>query len=336
MHNLMTDKRTNEISFVNNVKNVKDRAWHHLGQEVTEAMTSKEVITKAHLDYNVIKTRVKTNYEGVDIEIPNRMSTINEVNKKVLGLVTDTYQVVQNDEAFLFFDSIVGEGKAIFETAGALGNGERIFISAKLPDYIKIDSKDVLEKYLFLTNSHDGSGAIIAAFTPIRIVCNNTLNAALKNCSNRVYFKHTKNVSENLSRAMQIMKMSNTMTEEFGQACVQMSKVKITDKQLLEYIAAVMSNDEKIISQKDFETEYSTRNINIAQQIFEYGTTNDTQLMVSTKGTLFGAYNSITGYFQNMKGWKTPEEKLDALILSDKGTARNKTQKAFNMALSML
>lgn len=82
------------------------------------------------------------------------------------------YLIVQNAEAFEFFDAIVGNGNGIqYETAGALGNGERIFITAKLPDYIRVgNGDDVVEKYIFLTTSHDGSGSITAAFTPIRIV----------------------------------------------------------------------------------------------------------------------------------------------------------------------
>src|SRR3546814_20848068 len=79
----------------------------------------------------------------------------------------------------------------MYETAGALGNGERIFITAKLPDYIRVGGDDLIEKYLFLTTSHDGSGSITAAFTPIRIVCANTLNAAMPRQSNTIKIRHT-------------------------------------------------------------------------------------------------------------------------------------------------
>ena len=93
------------------------------------------------------------------------------------------YEVVQNMDAFSFFDAIVGGDGIQYETAGALGKGERIFITAKLPNYIKVGNDDLIEQYLFLTTSHDGGGSITAAFTPVRIVCNNTLNAALRNHS---------------------------------------------------------------------------------------------------------------------------------------------------------
>jgi hypothetical protein len=103
---------------------------------------------------------------------------------EVLGVVGNDYEVVQNVNAFDFFDAIVGGKDGIlYETAGALGKGERIFITAKLPDYIRIGRDDLIKQYLFLTTSHDGYGSITAAFTPIRIVCQNTLNAALRNHS---------------------------------------------------------------------------------------------------------------------------------------------------------
>lgn len=95
-------------------------------------------------------------------------------NGAVLGVVGKDYQIVQNRDAFLFFDSIVGGDGIMYEIAGALGKGERIFITAKLPGYIEVGNNDLIEKYLFLTTSHDGSGSITAAFTPVRIVCANS------------------------------------------------------------------------------------------------------------------------------------------------------------------
>jgi phage/plasmid-like protein (TIGR03299 family) len=100
-----------------------------------------------------------------------------------------------------FFDAIVGGGGILYETAGALGKGERIFIIAKLPDYINVGNNDLIEQYLFFTTSHDGSGSITAAFTPVRIVCNNTLNAALRKQSNSIKIRHTVNAKERLEEA---------------------------------------------------------------------------------------------------------------------------------------
>ena len=336
--NLMIDNKTGETAFVNNVKNINDRAWHLTGKEVNHAMTYEEAIKESHLDYNVATRRLKVSYKKKDIFVPGKMATINEGNGEILGEVSSTYHVVQNIDAFGFFTDIVGKKEAIFETAGALGKGEKIFVSAKLPSYIKVGGKDVIEKYLFLTNSHDGWGALQAAFTPIRIVCNNTLNAALANCSNRVVIRHTKNAKDAIDNAKNIMKIVDTRTKDLEQAYQQMAKVKITDEELLDFIKKVMVKplpQKEQISNEEYVAQYSKRSLNLVDSIFEYSQSNESQLLETTKGTAFGAYNAITGYFQNLKDWKSPDEKLDALIITDRSDAFKKTQKAFDLAIAM-
>src|SRR3954451_19779789 len=106
---------------------------------------------------------------------------------------------------------------SLHETAGALGKGERIFITAKLPDYIKVGSDDLIEKYLFLTTSHDGYGAITVAFTPVRIVCANTLNAAMRNHTNSIKIRHTEGAKERLEIAHRLMGISDKFSHELEQ-----------------------------------------------------------------------------------------------------------------------
>ena len=189
-HNINFNERTGRYSFFS----VQQKAWHGLGQIVEQYPTSAEAIKHAGLDYEVVKSPLFTKGSDIietvggievgssELEVPNCFANIRTDNNTVLGVVGKDYHIVQNREAFSFFDAIVGGGEGIlYETAGALGKGERIFITAKLPDYIRVgNGDDVTEKYIFLTTSHDGSGSITAAFTPIRIVCQNTLNASLR------------------------------------------------------------------------------------------------------------------------------------------------------------
>ena len=121
----------------------------------------------------------------------------------------------------------------MYETAGALGSGEKIFITAKLPDYIKVGNDDLIEKYIFLTTSHDGSGSITAAFTPIRIVCQNTLSMALNNCSNVFKIRHTESAQDRLKQAHKIMGISNKLSDELDDIFNTWAKVRITDKQII-------------------------------------------------------------------------------------------------------
>ncbi len=197
--NLFFNEKSNQYSFFS----VREKAWHGLGQIVTDYPTSAEAIKYAGLDYTVEKRKLFTydtenqnanrDTEIVipEVDVPDYFATIRTDNDTVLGVVGKDYEVVQNIEAFSFFDSIVGGDGIQYETAGALGKGERIFITAKLPGYIKVGNADLIEQYLFLTTSHDGLGSITAAFTPVRIVCNNTLNAALRNHSNSIKIRHT-------------------------------------------------------------------------------------------------------------------------------------------------
>ncbi|RZL47814.1 MAG: DUF945 domain-containing protein, partial [Pedobacter sp.] len=244
------------------------------------------------------------------------------------------YEVVQNTDAFSFFDSIVGGKDGIlYETAGALGKGERIFITAKLPDYIRVGYDDLIEKYLFLTTSHDGSGSITAAFTPVRIVCNNTLNAALSNMANCIKIRHTQSAQDKLKQAHKVMGISNRLSDELSQIFNHWAKVRITDKQVLNLIQQAMAPSKEVLQNvlDCKEDEYSSYFKNVCSDVCEYAFSSHTQQTSTTKGTLFGAYNAITGYFQNVKEFKNEESKLKSIQF---GTGLNKTHSAFKLCQS--
>jgi len=150
-------------------------SWHGLGTVVQSEVKSSEAIKLAQLDYNVVKTPLFAN----DKQLDSHVAIIREDTKDILGITTPKYQIVQNIDAFGFFDTVVGDGQAIYHSAGALGNGERIWILAKLPNDIIINNEDKVEKYLCLTTSHDGKSALQMYFTPVRVVCQNTLNMSM-------------------------------------------------------------------------------------------------------------------------------------------------------------
>lgn len=241
------------------------------------------------------------------------------------------YHVVQNRDAFTFFDAIVeGEG-IMYETAGALGNGERIFITAKLPDYIRVGSDDLIEKYLFLTTSHDGCGSITVAFTPVRIVCANTLNAAMRNHSNCIKIRHTANAKVRLEQAHKVMGISNDLSKELESVFNRWAKVRICDPEVKKLIRIAMTPDKEVLQnvQAGKDDELSTCFRNMCNAAYEYAMSNPTQQTETTKGTLFGAYNSVTGYFQNVRTYKDDEAKLKTLLFN--GTGQTKAQKAFDL-----
>ncbi len=340
-HNINFNERTGRYSFFS----VKQKAWHGLGQIVEQYPTSGEAIKYAGLDYEVVKSPLFTKGSGIietangieigssELNVPDYFANIRTDNNAVLGVVGKDYHIVQNREAFNFFDAIVGGGEGIlYETAGALGNGERIFITAKLPDYIRVgNGDDVTERYIFLTTSHDGSGSITAAFTPIRIVCQNTLNASLRSMTNVVRIKHTSGAKQRIENAHKIMGLANTLSDQLEEIFNAWTKVNITDGEVKKLIQlALCPNKETLgLLKKGAEDEISTVFKNTVNDAFAYAMTSDTQQMKTTKGTLFGAYNAVTGYFQNVRSYRDGESKLQSIVLG--GTAQLKSQKAFDL-----
>jgi phage/plasmid-like protein (TIGR03299 family) len=330
-HNLNFNKDTGKYSFFS----VQEKAWHGLGQIVTEYPTSAEAIIHSGLDYQVIKEpNTHRLPSGLEVRSENSFFTYRSDNEAILGgKVGKDYHIVQNTDAFSFFDAIVGGTDGIlYETAGALGNGERIFITAKLPDYIRVgNGDDVTEKYIFLTNSHDGSGSITAAFTPIRIVCQNTLNASLRNMSNVVRIRHTSGAKQRLEDAHKVMGLADRFSTKMEGIFNGWAKVKISDSEVKKLIQlALCPNRETLeLLKKGDEDELSTVFKNSVDAAFTYAMIADSQQMETTKGTVFGAYNAVTGYFQNVRNYKDDEAKLQSIVMG--GTAQGKAQKAFEL-----
>jgi phage/plasmid-like protein (TIGR03299 family) len=314
---------------------VKEKAWHNLGQIIDHYPTSSEAIKYAGLDYTVEKRNLYTHYEDgellPDIIVPNNFATIRMDTGDVLGVVGKDYEIVQNRDAFSFFDEIVGGGDGIlYETAGALGNGERIFITAKLPGYIKVGRDDLIEKYLFLTTSHDGFGSITAAFTPTRVCCNNTLNAALSNMTNWVKIRHTQSAQEKLKQAHKVMGITSAMTDQLDDIFNRWARVRITDKEVLKLVQKAMAPGREVLQNVLDENidEYSRQFLNTVEKVCDYAFSHPTQQSETTRGTLFGAYNAISGYLQNVKTYKSEEAKLKSVLF---GNGFNKNQTAFNL-----
>ena len=337
-HNIHYNQQTGIHSFFS----AKEKAWHNLGTLVEEYPTSSEAIRFAGLDYTVEKRPLFTfdhfNHSTGDdeqkkatIEVPNHYATVRTDTTEVLGVVGKEYKVVQNRDAFTFFDAIVGGDGIFYETAGALGKGERIFITAKLPGYIRVGRDDLIEKYLFLTTSHDGLGSITAAFTPIRIVCNNTLHAALQNCSNSIKIRHTQNAKERLEQAHKVMGISNKLSEQLEQIFNHWAKVPVRDEAIRKLIEQALAPGKEVLNhlQEERRELLSTCYKNMCAAAFEYALSSPTQQTETTKGTLFGAYNAITGYFQNVRTYGSEEAKLKSLLFG--GTAQIKTGVAFHL-----
>lgn len=298
------DKGSN-TSFVSR----KEIAWNKLGK-VVDSMTSKECMTLAGLDFEVglaplvalvnnpilVEESKKTNivtkinstlYRSKEVE--GSFATYRTDTNEVFGVVGSRYEVIQNIEAFEFFDSIIGEGHAYYETAGALGNGETIFLTAKLPSKLIVGKEDI-DKYLLFTMAHDGSSSVQVMFTPIRVVCNNTLSAAIQSTQNKVTIRHTKNARKRLEVAKEILGLTSVQSGKYEEVFNLFTKTKITDTVFEDFIDVVFNFESK-------DEQLSTRSENKRNSILEYYEIGVGQEGI--QGTLWGAYNAVTGYLQN-------------------------------------
>ena len=213
---------------------VREVPWHGLGTKVMEAPTSKAALTLAGLDWKVIQRHIVTK-DG--IPIPGFKANLRETDKKVLGVVTDRYKVVQNPDAFSFTDRLLGEG-VTYETAGSLQEGRRTWLLARLPQRYII-SGDEITPYLVFMNSHDGTGSIKAAMTPIRVVCQNTLNLALDNAKRYWATNHTGDIHGKMEDARYTLLYADQYMAQLGKAIDSLNRIRLSDRQVCEYIDAL-------------------------------------------------------------------------------------------------
>jgi len=241
---------------------VRETPWHGLGVRVEEALTSHDAITAAGLDWNVIQKPIYTsdfvcsigNIQNSDNQlIPNYKANVRDSDNQVLGVVSDRYKIVQNEEAFAFTDALIGEGVR-YETAGSLQGGKKVWLLAKLPETY-IMGGERIEPFLVFSNSHDGSGAIKVCMTPIRVVCQNTLNLALDTAKRSWSSKHTVNIKNRLDGVRDTLQLAHGYMAQLGLEFDTLGRIKLTDKKVMEFINELipLADDATAIQRKNVE-----------------------------------------------------------------------------------
>ncbi|MCI7060920.1 MAG: DUF945 domain-containing protein [Lachnospiraceae bacterium] len=213
----------------------RERPWHGLGTMVEEAPDSREALIAAGLDWDVVQRPVFTQ-DGV--KVPGYFANVRQQDGSILGVVTSRYKVVQNRDAFAFTDALLGDGVR-YETAGSLMGGRKTWILAKLPTRYIIQGEQILP-YLVFSNTHDGSGAIKIAMTPIRVVCNNTLNLALDTADRSWSIHHTGDIAAKLEDARETLFMAEDYMNELGKGFEDLSRKRLTDAAVDEFIKELL------------------------------------------------------------------------------------------------
>ena len=218
---------------------VRETPWHGLGTRVESALNSKEALVASGLDWKVIQKPIMTStYEPIN----GYKANIRESDNSILGVVTDRYKVVQNEEAFAFTDNLLGEGVR-YETAGSLQNGKKIWLLAKMPEKYIIEGEQI-EPYLVFSSSHDGSGAIKVAMTPVRVVCHNTLNIALSTAKRVWSTVHVGDLAYKMDEAHNTLLLAEKYMGKLGAEFANLRKIKLSDSKVMEYIEILLPMDE--------------------------------------------------------------------------------------------
>lgn len=210
---------------------VRRAPWHGLGTKVQEAPDSKRALVLAGLDWKVKQMPV---YTGDNKMIPGYKANVRDKDDRVLGVVTDRYKVVQNEEAFAFTDELLGYGVR-YETAGSLQDGKKTWLLARMPREYIITGEQI-SPYLVFFNSHDGSGAIKVALTPIRVVCQNTLNLALHTAKRSWSAIHTGNIRSKMQEAEESLFLAEKYMASLGREIEDLQKKALTDKQVRQFM----------------------------------------------------------------------------------------------------
>jgi phage/plasmid-like protein (TIGR03299 family) len=281
-----------------------------------------EAVEAGGLNYTVIKKPLQSAVvSDASAGRSDLWTTVRADTGDVLGIVGDRYEPIQNRDAFAFLDTLIDSGDAIIETTGSLGRGELAWILARLPGFIKVHGNDIVNKYLLLSNCHDGRSPVRVNLTPVRAVCNNTLTAALQGAG-EVQIRHSLDASENRQQALALLEMANKLYAELDSVFNRMALTTIDDRQLQDYVNALVPDEEP---EGDNEKIRGIREACVA--LYESGQGADL-----SRGTLWGAFNCVTEYTDHvMKG--DPAGRLESIWF---GRGEQLKLKAFQTAGRMM
>ncbi len=311
------------------------RPWHKLGVQFDQEFTSAEAIAAAHLDYPVLKEqlhRLRPDLGPNFTEPIDAWATINGHTQEVLGVVGGVYEVLQNREAFDFFDVLLKESGGRLQTAGAINRGEKLWMLAKLPEVFYPLAGDGVEKYLLGTTSHDGSTKTEVRFTGIRVVCANTLNLATQSSRGVISVRHTSQMRQKLEMAAMVMLRYQEHFDMVSDQFSKLASVRIDDVWLDEYLERMVGNP---INVPDSRARTMMENkIKLIEGRLALGKGVD---LPGVHGTAWWVMNSMVEYADydmKAKGQASDESRRTHSILF--GRAADFKQRSFDIALAMV
>lgn len=306
-HNL--DITSGAASFVS----AREDAWHQLGITLDSSFTAEEAMQYGRLGgWNVRKTPLSTNVEGVgEILVPEQYAVVrnNPVEQgrvDVLGTVGENYVPVQNEAHADLLNALVDEAGAHFETAGAIDGGRRVFVTMKLPGHMSIGGRggDRVDTYIAAVNSHDGSMAFTFMVTPVRIVCQNTLNVALGSAAPSFKVRHTSGATNAITaRAREALELTFNYTDEFEEIARRLVDTPLSADRFDQIITGAFGPAEGAAAATVTRTE------NKLDEMRELFITADTQSPI--RDTAWAGFNALTEWFDHFSPTRGSEEERE-------------------------
>lgn len=299
--------------------------WHGLGTPVNGLATAAQAIEAAGLGWDVVVEDMKLALDGV--EVPNHFAVVRQDNRKVLGVVGNRFEPLQNRQAFGAFDAVVGVGEAIYETAGSLGIGEKVWLLAKLPDSFEVVKGDEVNKYVLLAMGHDGFMSIKLGKTVVRTVCENTLNLALSAKDNFISIRHTGDVSKRTQEAFAALGVVKKQYVEIEAFFKHLASRPLFGENLKGVVNAIFPSPEG--------EKISTRLSNIRETVlFRIENGKGTEL-AGVRGTAWAAFNGVVEYLDHFKVQKGAEDdaegarsrRMDSILFGNVATTRERAAK---------
>ena len=297
-----------------------ERPWHGLGRILPGRLDTDEAIAAAGLDWEVALHPVFAEVPGVGPVATGHRATVRSTDARVLGVVGPDYAPLQNRDAFGVIDPIVAGGTAVWETAGSLHGGKAVWALAKLPAEIVVRRPggitDEVRGYLLVTNRHDGYAAAQVKLTPIRVVCQNTLTAALRGGAFRI--THVGNMADRARMAAEALHLANAMTKELAEVYQAMADRSLTATEQLAYFRRCLRQvadpgdvpeSEALELAAGQEAESLPRRLNKLLELSETGRGADL-----VRGTLWGAYNSVIELADHTTHYRTVEAREAAVL----------------------
>ena len=302
--------------------------WHGLGQKLENPATAAEAITAAGLDFEVgLHPLVTTS----GLNAPQRQAVVRPDTNQVLGVVGNSYVPIQNAESFSLLDAIVADGELEYHTAGALGKGERVWMLAKLPGHIRVhNTEDITEKFLLLSNSHDGTSALRVFFTPIRVVCANTLAAAERRSGGQgVSILHRGDMLTKVQEAQAILGLANRFYDQVQIGVNQLANYSPTRQELTTYFQLLYPDP--LMGSK-------SRAENVRNELFRLFEEGRGQDLQGIRHTTWAAFNAVTEYVDHHRPTRArtaADRQSRRLESSWFGSGAKLKAHAWNLALEM-